>query len=82
MTMLAFFLSGIGRWIAGGVVGIVLVSGLYLKGRSDGSLACELKQRQQMEKVEAYVKKIRERVERNIPIDDDLLRPDAWQRDE
>jgi hypothetical protein len=34
---MAFLLSPIGRWLGGAVVIVVLVGGIYMKGRSDGS---------------------------------------------
>lgn len=81
--MMAFFMAGIGRWLAGGVIGVLLIGGLYIKGRSDGSVACQLTQRKQMDRMETYVKQIRERVEHRLPDDvDSIMRPDTWQREQ
>jgi hypothetical protein len=78
--MWAFIVSGIGRWVVGGAAIVAIISGIYLKGHSDGKSACETKQQAQMAKVEAYVKRIRERVERNEPLGDDILRSDPFER--
>lgn len=80
--MWAFLLGGIGRWLIVGLAGILAVGGLYLKGRVDGTAACIGKQQAQMAKMETYVKQIRERIERNQPIGDDILRSDPFERPE
>lgn len=80
-AFLGFFTSGIARWAVLGLVGIVGIGGLYLKGRIDGNAACIAKQNQQMAKMEAYIKKVRDRIERNLPLDDDILRTDPFERE-
>lgn len=80
--MWAFFLAGVGRWLIVGLAGVLAIGGLYIKGRSDGIAACVLTQQKQMLKMEKYVKSIRERIEQNQPIGDDILRADPFQRDE
>lgn len=80
--MWAFFLAGVGRWIIGGLAGVLLIGGLYVKGRVDGNAACIAKQQAQMQRMEEYVKEIRSRIERNIPLDDNILRTDPFERSE
>ena len=82
-AFLAFIVTPIARWIAGGLIITTVIGGLYVKGRTDGKAACELRQQQQMAKVEKYVKEIRERIERRLPDDvDAIMRPDTFQRNE
>lgn len=38
---LALLLSPLGRWLAAAGVALALLSGLYLKGRSDGYASCK-----------------------------------------
>lgn len=80
-TVLTFFASGLARWLVIGGLGVVAIGGLYVKGRSDGYAACEVSQQKKMAKMETYIKKVRERIERNLPLDDDILRADPFQRE-
>lgn len=80
--MWAFLLGGIGRWLVVGLAGALAIGGLYVKGRIDGTAACVVKQQAQMQKMETYVKQIRERIERNQPIGDDILKSDPFERDQ
>lgn len=77
----AFFFSGLARWVALGGAVALAIGGLYVKGRIDGNNACKAAQQVQMERMENYVKGIRERIERNLPIDDSILRADPFQRE-
>lgn len=43
MPFITFFLSPVGRWVAGIVVVLALLGGIYLKGRSDGYASCQSK---------------------------------------
>lgn len=70
------------RWMLGGAVVIAAIGGLYIKGRSDGNIACVAKQQSQMAKMEKYVRSIRDKIERNQPIGDDILRSDPFERPE
>lgn len=79
--MWTFVASAAARWVMGGVAILAIVGGIYLKGRTDGTVACVASQQAQMDKMEAYVKAVRERVERNQPLDDDILRTDPFQRE-
>lgn len=69
------------RWIFGGAIVIAAIGGLYVKGRVDGNAACIVTQNKQMAKMQAYVKAVRDRVERNLPIGDDILRTDPFERE-
>lgn len=69
------------RWIFGGAIVIAAIGGLYIKGRIDGHAACIVNQQKQMAKMEAYVKAVRDRIERNLPIGDDILRTDPFERE-
>lgn len=80
--MWTFLIGGIGRWVVVGLAGVLALGGLYVKGRVDGNAACIAKQQAQMNRMENYVKQVRERIERNEPLDPDLLRADPFKRDE
>jgi hypothetical protein len=80
--MWAFFAAGAARWVVAGIAIVGLFGGIYWKGHTDGTVACVLKEQKQMARMEAYVKNIRERIERNEPIDTDLLSQDPFKRDE
>lgn len=69
------------RWIFGGTIIIAMIGGLYVKGRIDGNAACIVTQNKQMARMESYVKEIRSRIERNLPIGDDILRTDPFERE-
>lgn len=43
MPFITFFLSPVGRWVAGALVVLALLGGIYLKGRSDGYSSCKTK---------------------------------------
>lgn len=77
----AFLFSGIARWVVLAFVAAAGVGGLYLKGRIDGNAACIAKQNKQMARMEAYIKTVRDRIERNLPLDDDILRTDPFERE-
>jgi hypothetical protein len=42
-SVIAFVLSPVGRWVAIGGIVMVAVSGIYLKGRSDGKASYQAK---------------------------------------
>jgi hypothetical protein len=79
--MWAFLAAGATKWIVGGLVAVGLLGGIYWKGHTDGTVACVLKEQKQMARMEAYVKKIRDRIDRNEPLDTDLMRADPFKRD-
>lgn len=80
--MWAFLAAGIGRWLAGGAIFVLIIGGIYWKGRNDGGSACELRQQAQMDKMEKYVKTVRERIEHKLSPDDvdAIMRSDAFER--
>lgn len=78
--MWAFLIGGIGRWVVVGLAGVLALGGLYIKGRVDGNAACIAKQQAQMAKMEKYVRDIRSRIEQNIPLDENILRSDPFER--
>lgn len=80
--MWAILGAGVLRWVIGGAAILMVIGGLYLKGRIDGNAACIARQQAQMDKMERYVRDVRSRIERNIPLDDSILRSDPFQRSE
>lgn len=41
--IISFFLSPIGRWVAGATAIILIIGGIYVKGRHDGKLSYQAK---------------------------------------
>lgn len=80
-TLMAYLGSGLAKWGIVVILAVAAAGGTYWKGRTDGNTACVAEQDKRMAKLEAYVKKVRERVERNLPLDDDIMRADPFQRE-
>lgn len=78
MPFLAFFLSPIGRWLAGILAVLVLLGGIYTKGRIDGRASYKAKIERQIN--EAIQKGDNGRADALRKLDDGSV-SDNWFRD-
>lgn len=76
--MLAFFLSPIGRWLAGALVAVAALGGIYTKGRLDGRASYKAKVERQIN--EAIQKGENGRADALRELDAGSV-PDGWWRD-
>jgi hypothetical protein len=79
MAVLTFFLSPIGRWLAGALIILALVGGIYGKGRYDDHVAYTAKI--EREKQDAIKKGSTARDSALKRFDNGRLRDDGFARD-
>lgn len=77
-AILAFVLSPIGRWVAGASIIVLLLGGIYVKGRQDGKLSYQAKV--QREITAAINRGDEGRADALKQLDADGV-PDGWFRD-
>lgn len=79
MAVLSFFLSPVGRWIAGALALLLVVGGIYLKGERDGADRIQRKWDAAVHAAIERGNKARGDAERSVP--DDGVPNDLFDRD-
>lgn len=77
-AILGLVLSPVGRWVSGFVAVLAIISGIYIKGRSDGKQSYKAKIERQIN--EAISKGETGRADALKRLDDGSV-PDGWFRD-
>lgn len=81
MAVVSFFLSPLGRWIAGGAVIIAIFGGVYVKGRMDGRASYQAKIERQIQDAKDKGDTARENALRDFDAaPDDELPDDGFRR--
>lgn len=80
MTMLAFFLGPIGRYVAGGIILLLALGGLYGKGRYDGRTAYKAKIEREIKNAVSKGDAARERALRDFDAAPDSVPDDGFRR--
>lgn len=77
-AILGLVLSPVGRWVSGFIAVLAIISGIYIKGRSDGKQSYKAKIERQIN--EAIEKGDNGRADALRKLDDGSV-PDGWFRD-